>query len=243
MPRHLVRPAPCRLKGRRSARSSSRSSIRSDSLRLLLLPDPMLARSAPLPVGRGWSYELKWDGFRAIVSTEDGLRVRSRRGWNMTPVLPELRELPSGLVLDGELVAWKGRFRGSRTFCRRVLNHDFSISLTYMIFDLLRLDGTDLIERPYSERRSILESLDLNGPSWRTTDVFDDGEALFAGVCGMGLEGVVAKKLTSLYRAGQRGWVKLKNPAYGRRDSEIETMRRSRERSAPRRCTFVHSQG
>jgi bifunctional non-homologous end joining protein LigD len=62
----------------------------------------MLARSGSLPSGSGWSFELKWDGFRAIVSTEDGLRVRSRRGWNMTPVLPELRTLPTGLVLDGE---------------------------------------------------------------------------------------------------------------------------------------------
>jgi ATP-dependent DNA ligase len=52
----------------------------------------MLARPGPLPSGSGWSFELKWDGFRAIVSTEDGLRVRSRRGWNMTPVLPELRD-------------------------------------------------------------------------------------------------------------------------------------------------------
>jgi ATP-dependent DNA ligase len=68
----------------------------------------MLARSGPLPSSSGWSFELKWDGFRAIVSTEDGLRVRSRRGWNMTTVLPELRRLPTGLVLDGELVAWKG---------------------------------------------------------------------------------------------------------------------------------------
>jgi ATP-dependent DNA ligase len=69
----------------------------------------MLARSGPLPTGSAWSYELKWDGFRAVVSTDDGLRVRRRRGWNMTPVLPELRKLPTGLVLDRELVAWKGR--------------------------------------------------------------------------------------------------------------------------------------
>jgi bifunctional non-homologous end joining protein LigD len=47
----------------------------------------MLAHSGPLPTGQGWRFELKWDGFRALVSTEDGLRVRSRRGWNMTPVL------------------------------------------------------------------------------------------------------------------------------------------------------------
>jgi bifunctional non-homologous end joining protein LigD len=68
----------------------------------------MLSRAGPLPAGQGWSFELKWDGFRAIVSTEDGLAVRSRRGWNMTSVLPDLRALPAGLVLDGELVAWRG---------------------------------------------------------------------------------------------------------------------------------------
>jgi ATP-dependent DNA ligase len=50
----------------------------------------MLARSQPtLPVG-DYAYEVKWDGFRAIVSTEDGFRVRSRRGWNMAPLIPEL---------------------------------------------------------------------------------------------------------------------------------------------------------
>jgi bifunctional non-homologous end joining protein LigD len=64
----------------------------------------MLSRPGPLPAGAGWSFELKWDGFRAIVSTADSFEVRSRRGWNTTEVLPELRKLPSGLVLDGELV-------------------------------------------------------------------------------------------------------------------------------------------
>ena len=65
----------------------------------------MRARCGPLPAGSGWSFELKWDGFRAIVSTEDGLRVRSRRGWTMTPVLPELRKLLTGVVpFDGKLV-------------------------------------------------------------------------------------------------------------------------------------------
>lgn len=80
----------------------------------LRLPDPMLSRAGPLPSGPGWSFELKWDGFRAIVSTEDGLRVRSRRSWNMTEVLPEFRALTAGLVLDGELVAWKGSEPTSR---------------------------------------------------------------------------------------------------------------------------------
>jgi bifunctional non-homologous end joining protein LigD len=65
----------------------------------------MPSRPGPLPSGSGWSYEVKWDGFRALVSTEDGLRVRSRRGWNMTEAVPELVALPPRLALDGELVA------------------------------------------------------------------------------------------------------------------------------------------
>ena len=48
------------------------------------LPQPMLLRPGGIPSGDGWAFELKYDGFRAIVSTEDGLQVRSRRGWNMT---------------------------------------------------------------------------------------------------------------------------------------------------------------
>jgi ATP-dependent DNA ligase len=70
-----------------------------------VLPQPMLARADRLP-GGDYSYEVKWDGFRAIVSTEHGLEVRSRRGWGMADRLPELRVLPAGLVLDGELVAF-----------------------------------------------------------------------------------------------------------------------------------------
>ena len=59
-----------------------------------LLPRPMLLRPGGIPFGDGWAFELKWDGFRAIVSTEDGLRVRSRRGWKMTQRVPELAVLP-----------------------------------------------------------------------------------------------------------------------------------------------------
>ena len=66
------------------------------------LPDPMLAKSGPLPEGPDWRFELKLDGFRAIVSTTGGLRVRSRRGWEMSALVPELADLPPRLTLDGE---------------------------------------------------------------------------------------------------------------------------------------------
>ena len=70
-----------------------------------VLPRPMLLRSGPIPTAKGWSFEVKWDGFRALVSTIEVLRVRSRRGWDMTALVPELGSLPPGLVLDGALIA------------------------------------------------------------------------------------------------------------------------------------------
>ena len=87
-----------------SVRSRSRSKS-PGSVPAMRLPDPMLSRPGTLPLGANYAFEVKWDGFRAIVPTIDGLRVRSRRGWNMTERVPELAALPAGLVLDGELEA------------------------------------------------------------------------------------------------------------------------------------------
>jgi bifunctional non-homologous end joining protein LigD len=114
----------------------------------------MLARSGPIPTRGDWSFEVKWDGFRALVSTEHGLRVRSRRGWNMTELAPELDALPIFATLDGELCAFGPD--GSPDFpliCERMLMRRSGIRVTYMVFDLLRLDGEDLTCAPYSERR------------------------------------------------------------------------------------------
>ena len=95
----------------------------------------------------------------------------------MGSLVPELKYLPTGLVLDGELVAWKGRDPHFPSLCRRMLNGDTSIRVTYVVFDLPGLDGTDLTQRPYEERRSLLEQLDLEGPHWNVTEVFEDGPA------------------------------------------------------------------
>jgi ATP-dependent DNA ligase len=76
------------------------------------------------------------------------------------------------------------------------------------------------------------ESLNLNGPAWTTCERFNDGRALFAAVCELGLEGVVAKKHSSLYRPNDRGWVKI-NPNYWRRDAEREAMAHKHERRLP----------
>ena len=150
----------------------------------------------------------------------------------MTSVLPELRSLPSGLLLDGELVVWKGKEPYFPLVCKRVLNRDMSVPLTFVIFDVLRCDGIDLTGHPYDERRSKLVKLGLDGIGWTTIEVFDDGPALFTAVCELGFEGVVAKNHSSLYRPNDRGWVKVKNPNDWRRDSEREAMTRKHERRA-----------
>jgi len=187
------------------------------------LPDPMLARPATLPLGSGCSYEVKWDGFRAIVSTENSLTVRSRRGWDMTALLPELAKLPEGLVLDGELVA-PGE-DGRPSFPRlstRILHGRPEFHVTFIVFDVLRVEGMSTMENTYRERRRLLEELDLHGAHWCSPPVFDDGAALFASVEEQGLEGIVAKPLSSTYRPGERGWIKVKNRAYWRFGQELE---------------------
>lgn len=75
------------------------------------------------------------------------------------------------------------------------------------------------------------ESLALTDGHCVTPDAFEDGHALYQAVCEQGLE-VVAKRSASLYRPGQRGWIKIKNPAYWRRGQEIASLRRSLERRA-----------
>src|SRR5829696_4808509 len=152
----------------------------------------MLAKSGRLPIRGSWSYEVKWDGFRAIVSTEGPLRVRSRRGWDMTPHLGFLEQLPVRAVLDGELVAFgadgKPDFEG---VCERMLYRQAEVAVVFLAFDLLKLDGRDPRPEPYLERRRILDELGLAGPQWRVPEAFDDGPALWEAVCEHELEGVV----------------------------------------------------
>ncbi|MDQ3672326.1 MAG: hypothetical protein M3364_07825 [Actinomycetota bacterium] len=150
----------------------------------------------------------------------------------MTPVLPELQALPTGLALDGELVAWKGSEPYFPWFWPRVLNRGMSTPLTFAIFDLLRHNGVDLTPHCYSERRQELEGLKLDGPAWTTSETFDDGSALFTAVSELGFEGVVAKSHLSLYCPNDRGWIKVKNLSYWRRNSEREAIQRSADHRA-----------
>ena len=190
----------------------------------------MLAKSGKLATRGAWSFEVKWDGFRAIVSTEGPLRVRSRRGWNMTEHVGFLAQLPVDAVLDGELVAFgeDGKPDFERV-CMRMLHRHAEIPLTFIAFDVLSVEGEDVRREPYRQRREILEDLRLDGPQWKTPETFEDGEALWAAVCEHGLEGLVAKRLHGPYLSGERAWIKVKNREYWRYELEREGAFRARK--------------
>lgn len=194
---------------------------------------PMLATTAELPTGTGWAYEFKWDGVRAICAISGrpvgGRRARfyARSGAEITAAYPELAPLSdqvSEAVLDGEVVVLDQAGRPSFTaLAERMHVRDpvraaqlaGRLPVTYMIFDLIELDGIRLAGRPYAERRSALETLaadGLTGPHWLVPPAFPDGPATLAAARENQLEGVVAKRLDSVYRPGVRSpeWVKAK---------------------------------
>jgi bifunctional non-homologous end joining protein LigD len=100
--------------------------------------------------------------------------------------------------------------------------------LTFIIFDVLSVEGRNVMDIPYAQRRGILEQLGLNGSHWRTPEAFDDGHALWEAVCEHELEGVVAKRRSGRYVPGGRGWIKTKNRAYWRSEMEREGAFKSR---------------
>ena len=165
---------------------------------------------------------------RSIAYAQGGtLRLESRNGNDITPRYPELRELGRALgareaIFDGEVVAFDGgrpsfqKLQGrmhltSEHAVRRLAASD---PVTYMIFDLLYLDGHSLMDQPYEERRATLLELGLSGPSWQApAHHVGDGERLLEASKAQGLEGIIAKRLDSPYTPGRRssGWVKVKN--------------------------------
>jgi bifunctional non-homologous end joining protein LigD len=194
---------------------------------------PMLAGSGKLPADDDrWSFEIKWDGVRALAYVKPGrLRLESRNLNEITHAYPEVRGLVEDLgmreaVLDGEIVAFgeDGAPSFERLQRRMHVNAPRAIArlqkstpVVYAIFDLLYIDGRNLTALPYEERRARLEELGLGGPAWRVPAAWPGsasaGAELLKATAAQGLEGVVAKRLDSRYEPGRRtgAWVKVKN--------------------------------
>jgi bifunctional non-homologous end joining protein LigD len=182
----------------------------------------MLATPGPQPIDGDWLHEVKWDGMRVLADvTAAGLRLVSRSGRDVTVSFPELTAVTAGVkdaLIDGEIIALREGVPSFAALADRMHVSDARRAqelsqvqpVTLMVFDLLRLYGVDLMQRPLVERRTSLERLSLPESTWRSSPVYDDGPALLAATLDRGLEGVVAKRRRSTYQPGRRSpdWVK-----------------------------------
>lgn len=180
---------------------------------------PMLATLVDKPFDApGWTYEIKWDGYRAIAFSNKGkaeLVSRNRKSYNdrFYPVLSAVGEWGRNAVLDGEIVVLNKK--GISNFnALQNWRSEADGPLVYYVFDLLWLDGHDLTGWPLVARRALLkEILPADGGAIRESENFDTSATTFLATAGkLGLEGIIAKKADSLYLQGDRSrdWLKMK---------------------------------
>ena len=193
---------------------------------------PMLAESVEKPFdGEDWLFEIKWDGYRAVVFIENGkVRLVSRNQNDLTGRYPELHGLAKlvkakNAILDGEVVALDEEGRASFSLMqqrtgfrpggrRGAANAD--VPVLYYAFDLLYLDGYDWRRVPLEERKLKLQSVLMTGPAAANVLRYSDhyearGKALFDMARQKKLEGILAKKRASFYEERRsREWLKIK---------------------------------
>lgn len=184
----------------------------------------MLATAATaVPTGTEWVHEIKWDGMRVLADISGGrLTLTSRNGNDVSAAYPELApiaDLYADALLDAEIVAFDGGRPSFSALAERMhvrspkkaLTLSQTRPVTLMVFDLLRLFGSDLTGQPWRARRELLERLDLDTARWQTPPTYDDGQELLDATADQGLEGVVSKRRASTYSPGRRSpdWVKV----------------------------------
>ena len=189
------------------------------------IASPMLATAIDAPFDDpAWLFELKWDGYRALVSIDERgtVTIASRNGNDFTTKFAELRALADAfserpIVVDGEIVVLDREGRPSFSalqervdrFGRTAPN---KAPVTFAVFDVLYGNARDLRAEPLAKRKAILEKLLTGrGPVMLSKHVVGDGKALFDLAKTRGLEGIVGKKSSSAYvERRSRDWVKIK---------------------------------
>jgi bifunctional non-homologous end joining protein LigD len=181
----------------------------------------MLATPGALPDGPEWLFEVKWDGMRLLADVADGrVRLSSRSERDVTANFPELAaltDLAPDVLLDGEVVLLENGVPSFAALADRMHGPVApriaqARPVTFMVFDVLRLYGVPLLDRPFAERRGTLERLDLTPvPVLSLSPIYTDGAALLEATRQRGMEGVVAKRRDGVYRPGRRcpGWTKV----------------------------------
>lgn len=186
---------------------------------------PMLAQAAQAPFdSKGWVFEIKWDGVRAVSYVDDELKLVSRNGNELSynfPEFQELKDLARNVVLDGEIVVMKeGRAdfqsvleRTRATNVRDIEHLSQNSPATYVLFDIIEKDGNSLIDLPLIERKKILKDSVKEGKHV-IVSIFEDedGRSYYDAALKQGVEGIIAKRKDSGYEPGARSssWLKIK---------------------------------
>lgn len=180
--------------------------------------NPMLATlSENAPDKDGWLYEIKWDGYRAISfchKNKVDLISRNNKSFNekFYPIQKALEKLKIDAVLDGEVVVLKST--GLATFGGlQNWRSEADGELVYYVFDILWLNGHNLMKEPLYKRKEILKSIIPGKGSIKESESLDvPVSELLAAAKKMGLEGIIAKRADSCYEPGNRSrhWLKLK---------------------------------
>ena len=178
-----------------------------------------MGSTGAMPDGDQWAFEIKWDGYRTVVHVADGrMRLQSTAGHDVTERWPEFASLAESVnarsaILDGELIVFDDDGRPRFELVQRSgVGSDRQAVLQF--FDVLQVDGNDTIGLPYVDRRRLLDQLVEPGDNWTVPSFrLGDGAALVAATAEQGLEGVIAKRVDSIYRPGTRtkDWRKIKN--------------------------------
>lgn len=181
---------------------------------------PTMATLVDEPFSReGWLFEPKWDGYRAIAEVRNGkvdLYSRNHISFNKDypPVVKAVEKIAHNVVLDGEIVVLNSKGVSDFQALQNYKNTGKG-NLTYVVFDLLYLNGEDIREMPLTERKTLLQEVvkQLGGKTVQySSHVTKDGEKLFKKATEKGLEGIIAKKADSVYEEDRRtmNWLKIK---------------------------------
>ncbi len=177
---------------------------------------PMLCTLVDEPFdAKGWIFEIKWDGYRALAVKKGSVKLLSRNGLSFNKRYPsiveELERLPGSFVLDGEIVIFDKEGRSHFQLLQNYLRNQEGTPI-YCVFDILFLNGKDLRSKPLIERKKILKAFLGKRKILKFSDhVNEKGIAFFKAAAKKGLEGIIAKKADSVYQSRRsRDWLKIK---------------------------------
>jgi bifunctional non-homologous end joining protein LigD len=181
--------------------------------------EPMMARlQSHLPEEKGWEFEVKLDGIRAIgIKNGKSVRLFSRRPRELTQDFPEIvnalaKLSPKQFVVDGEIVAFDDKGRTSFQILQN--RGQEAIETHFILFDLIQLNGASVIAMPLAERRAQLQKLltKAREPLRFSESLDAPPKKIWTEIKRLGLEGIIAKRVDSKYESGRRSgaWVKIK---------------------------------